>query len=380
MKNIRYGLALMAAVLMLSGCGKGDELNKEGLRLYGEGKFTEAVTQFEAAIVEDNKEPAYYNNMGMAYLELKMYDAAESAFQMALSLEEEDKTAYRGLGILQLREGNYKEAVTSFAKAIELAGNKIGEAEYDCMLYKAEAELGMEDYTAAISTYGALVGADGKNVDYRYLRGRAYLMQGSLEDALGEFDAGIAHAPKDYDYYMNIYALLNARGYAEEGKDYLKSALTIGGDSDEVHLYRGEIQYLLGNCSSAIAEYNAVKGKMSSRHLLYLGLSYTQMGDTANAYDTYMRAVEQEADNAAIYEELGRMKMEEGDYRMAINFFEQGIALNDPDLLWNMKYSEAICYEYLHDYGTALQKFEALNAQFGERPEVTHEIEFLKTR
>lgn len=380
MKNVRYGLLLMAAVLMLCGCGKGDEWNEAGLRLFNEGKYTEAIAQFEEAIVEDNKEPAYYDNIGMAYLELGDYEEAESAFQMALNLDDKDKAAYRGLGILQLRQGRYQEAVASFATAVEMAGNKIGAAEYDCMLYKAEAELGMEDYASAIATYGVLVDADEKNTGYHYLRGRAYLMQGSLENALAEFDAGIAHAPKDYDYYLNIYALLNARGYAEEGKAYLESALTIGGETDEVHLYRGEIQYFMENYSSAIAEFNAVKGKMDSRYLIYLGLSYTRMGDTANAYDTYMRAVEQEPDNAALYEELGRMKMEEGDYRMAIHFFEQGIVLNDPEFQWSLKYSEAICYEYLHEYATALTKFEALNTEFGEREEVTHEIEFLRTR
>ena len=382
MRRGRYRILIAGAVLlMLTGCGaKGTKQNEAGLELYREGRYAEAITEFEEAIVENNKESQYYDNMGMAYLELGDYASAGSAFQMALNLSEKDKAAYRGMGILYLREGRYEEAIAALATAVEMAGNKIGEAEYDCLLYKAEAELGKGDYAGAIGTYGILVDSEPKNADYRYLRGRAYLMQGSLENALDEFDAGTANAPKNYEYYINIYALLSERGYEAEGREYLQDALTIGGDSDEVHLYRGRIQYLLENYSSAAAEFNAAKSGMESQDLIRLGLCYSRMGDSESAYNTYMKAVDQEPENAALYEQLGLMKMEDGDYRMAISFFEKGIAQNDPDLQWNLKYCEAICYENLYEFDTALEKFETLNAEFGERQEVTHEIEFLRTR
>lgn len=382
MRKFRQILLLTCILLLLGGCasGKGEELNQEGLKKFRDGQFEQAIAAFEGAIVEDNRESAYYDNMGMAYLELADYASAESAFQMALNLSEKDKYAYRGLGITYLRQERYEEAVAAFFTAIEMAGTKVGQAEYDTLLYRAEAELGMGDYAGAIATYGILVEAEPKNADYRYLRGRAFLMQGSLENARKEFDAGVTNAPKDYAYYMNIYKLLDERGYAEEGKEYLKNALTIGGDSDEIHQYRGEIQYLLENYSSAAAEFHAVKSSMDSSYLILYGTSYSRMGDAQAAYGVYQEALEQAEEKALLYRELALLKMEEGDYRTALSFLEQGIALNDDSVQKDLKYAEAICYEYLHDYRTALEKLEAWQAEFGGSPEAIHELEFLRTR
>lgn len=382
MRKIKQILWLGIFLLLLGGCGsgKGEELNQEGLKKFREGQFSEAVAAFEGAIVEDNREPLYYDNMGMAYLEMGDYASAESAFQMALNLSEKDKYAYRGLGITYLRQGRYEEAVAAFFTAIEMAGTKVGQAEFDTLLYRAEAELGMGDYAGAIATYGILVEAEPKNADYRYLRGRAFLMQGSLENAREEFDAGVTNAPKDYAYYMNIYKLLDERGYTEEGKEYLKSALTIGGDSDEIHQYRGEIQYLLENYSSAAAEFEAVKSSLDSGYLIFYGTCYSRMGDAQEAYRIYMEALEEAPKKAPLYQELALLKMEEGDYRAALGFLEQGIALEDASVQKELKYAEAVCYEYLYEYRTALERFEAWEAEFGGSPESAHEIEFLRTR
>lgn len=382
MKKRKQILLLGFLVLLLGGCasGKGEDLNQEGLKRFREGAFSEAVTAFEEAIVENNRESLYYDNMGMAYLEMEDYASAESAFQMALNLSEKDKYAYRGLGIAYLRQGRYEEAVAAFFTAIEMAGTKVGQAEFDTLLYRAEAEIGMGDYAGAAATYKILVEAEPKNADYRYLLGRVFLMQGSLEEALAEFDQGVSNAPKDYVYYVNIYKLLDERGYAEEGKNYLKSALTIGGDSDEIHQYRGEIQYLLENYSSAAAEFGAAKDSLDSRYLLFYGTCYSRMGDGQTAYEIYMKALEQSEEKAPLYQELALLKMDEGDYRAALSFLEQGIALNDVSVQKDLKYAEAVCYEYLHEYRTALERFEAWQAEFGGSPEATHEIEFLRTR
>ena len=128
MRRGRYRILIAGAVLlMLTGCGaKGTKQNEAGLELYREGRYAEAITEFEEAIVENNKESQYYDNMGMAYLELGDYASAGSAFQMALNLSEKDKAAYRGMGILYLREGRYEEAIAALATAVEMAGNKIG--------------------------------------------------------------------------------------------------------------------------------------------------------------------------------------------------------------------------------------------------------------
>ena len=45
-----------------------------------------------------------------------------------------------------------------------------------------------------------------------------------------------------------------------------------------------------------------------------------------------------------------------------------------------LKFNEAVCYEYLGDFAKALELFRAYAAEYGTDARVAHEIAFLETR
>ena len=45
-----------------------------------------------------------------------------------------------------------------------------------------------------------------------------------------------------------------------------------------------------------------------------------------------------------------------------------------------LKFNEAVCYEYLGDFSKALELFRAYAAEYGTDEQVAHEIAFLETR
>ena len=76
------------------------------------------------------------------------------------------------------------------------------------------------------------------------------------------------------------------------------------------------------------------------------------------------------------------------DYDRALEAVEEGIALlenkslneHDDEVLKSLMFSKASCYEYMSDYNTALECFNAYIEKYGEDEAVSHEVAFLKSR
>ena len=73
----KSAILISALVLAATGCsdsGKGGSDNSQGLSYYNKGQYHSAVTSFEAAIAANKKNPDYYTNLGMTYIELENYE------------------------------------------------------------------------------------------------------------------------------------------------------------------------------------------------------------------------------------------------------------------------------------------------------------------
>jgi tetratricopeptide (TPR) repeat protein len=73
-------------------------------------------------------------------------------------------------------------------------------------------------------------------------------------------------------------------------------------------------------------------------------------------------------------------KIEAGEYEEALKVFEAGSASAAGLTLQQLKFNEAVCYEYLGRYDKALQLFESYVEEFGSDEKAEHEIAFLVTR
>lgn len=61
--------------------------NNLGLVLYNQDKYAAAAREFEAAIVADDKVASRQVNLGLAYMSLRQFTKAESAFKRAMKLD-----------------------------------------------------------------------------------------------------------------------------------------------------------------------------------------------------------------------------------------------------------------------------------------------------
>jgi len=94
-----------------------------GLSLFAEGKFEEAIDNYDKAIgVKSGYADVYaYNNKGAAYAALNQYQLAIENFNKGIALNPYDFKAYNNRGVVYSELRQYQLAMNDFNEAIRLA-------------------------------------------------------------------------------------------------------------------------------------------------------------------------------------------------------------------------------------------------------------------
>lgn len=160
----------------------------------------------------------------------------------------------------------------------------------------------------------------------------------------------------------------------------------VGKLEKDVLKYRAEAEYLMGDFNKASSSYEMLtKLYEKEDYFKYMklvsdGQGYEEAEDYGNACISYEAAIEIDSEQAEVYNRIGLCKMKEGNYSEAIGFFQQGEALNDPEVSPLLLYNEAVSYEFMGDFQMALSKLEGYVEIYGTDEAIDRELAFLKTR
>lgn len=168
----------------------------------------------------------------------------------------------------------------------------------------------------------------------------------------------------------------------------------VGAFEEEVLLYRAEAEYQLGDYAAALHTYQILL-KEDKRNLVYqkgVAIGLMETGDLEGA-------LAMDVINAHVYNRMAKAQIEAGQYEDALNCVTLGITALDEDaalrasgkdgiytaeealsIRRNLAFNEAVVYEYMSDYETALKLFESYVSAYGPDEEVQREITFLQTR
>ena len=112
---VAAGLSLVIA----AGCGSvaSRGINAEGVRLFEQSRYDEAVQQFLQAVYEDPNDPDGYYNLAATYHRMGTLNQrpsdlkqAEHYYRMCLDRAPEHRECYRGLAVLLAEQGQAEEA------------------------------------------------------------------------------------------------------------------------------------------------------------------------------------------------------------------------------------------------------------------------------
>jgi tetratricopeptide (TPR) repeat protein len=115
------GAAVIAALGMvfLAGCGTitAQGKNAEGVRLFNQARYQDALTRFQDAANDDPRNAdAYYNlasvyhRLGIANKDSSMLAQAEHYYNLCLDRDENHRECYRGLAVLLAQQNRNEEA------------------------------------------------------------------------------------------------------------------------------------------------------------------------------------------------------------------------------------------------------------------------------
>lgn len=101
----------------------------EGIELYEQGKYQEAIKCFDKAIKINPDNASACVNKGVALKNLDKYQEAIKCFDQAIKINSADAAIYYNKGVAFEYLGNYQEAIKSYNQALKVNPDYTGAKE-----------------------------------------------------------------------------------------------------------------------------------------------------------------------------------------------------------------------------------------------------------
>lgn len=306
------------------------------------------------------------------------YETALEHFTAAEEVAEDAQQIARGRGIAYLGLASYKEAIEQFLLALSYSDEFVDNFDFDTNYYLATAYFKNGQSEEAEKVYSAIL-ALRDDRDAHFLRGISLLEQDKLSEAKADFDIALSRDASDYDMRIEVAKVLEERGYDTDAKAYLQAAL--GNNEKKISAYeKGRLSYYMGDYEAARNYLESGKGSKDADTILLLGQTYEKLGDYNYAASIYSNYLTQNPGDVIIYNRLGMCKLQSGDARSALDFFEQALALEDPSMTQTLKFNQIVAYEYLGEFDQAAVLMKNYLQIYPDDKDAVREYEFLKSR
>ncbi len=311
-----------------------DNLNEAGNELYKEGKYEEAIAQYNQAIQVDGNRFIFFYNRGSAYLELDNHYSAIADFTRSIELNPKYKQAWNQRGEAKSNLGDQSSAIADFKQSLEL------DPMYeDALLNLGIAQYNLEEYQDAIESFRALTSLDSTNGLYQYNLAYTYSQASESSLAIPHFKLALQNG-HDLVNTNNMIGISYYRleDYAS-ATTYFREVVSLEGNNPVYLLNLGKSYYEIDSLEKAI-NYISESLKLSAENddaLNHLGLSYYKQGDYGSAITYFTEAIKFNPDNAYYFDNRAFAKAGMMNYTGAVADFTESIDLysKDPEVYYN---------------------------------------------
>lgn len=317
-------------------------------------------------------------SQGMELIEQLDYQGAMSKFEEAAVQEENPRLIARGRGIAYMGMTEYEKAQECFLEALALSDGRVQDIDFDINYYLAAAYAKCGEYAKARQTYDAIIQLRPEEEAF-FLRGSVILNLGDYNAAKADFDTVVEMNSKNYDRLIQIYEALAQAGYREAGQEYLSKVLNAE-DANLSHFDMGRIYYFMGEYQQACLELEQAREDGNEASCLYLGKSYEALGDYNYASNVYNSYISGSGGSGQLYNQLGLCEMAKKDYTSALEAFQDGLELGEPEMRQTLSFNEIVAYEYLGDFETAATLLNSYLTLYPDDEVALREQQFLSTR
>ncbi|NES69991.1 MAG: tetratricopeptide repeat protein [Okeania sp. SIO2D1] len=178
---------------------------EKAVKHYNEGKYEEAIADFNQAIRLNPKYAKAYNGRGLVYTLLEKNEKALADYNQAIRLNPKYAQAYNNRGIVYRRQGKNEKALADYNQAIQLNPK----------------------YARAYNN-----------------RGLVYRKQGENEKALADFNQAIRFNPKYARAYHNRGLIHKGNKNIEKARSDLKKAADLHKQQGNQKFYQDSLDQL----------------------------------------------------------------------------------------------------------------------------------------
>ncbi len=165
-------------------------------------EHTQAIENMKRALDYDGKNPKYHYWMGRVLNDAKKIDDAIAEWNQALELDPKYADALESMGHVYFEQNKLTLAIEFFNKVLGVDPSRIA-----VRALIGDAQMKVEDWGAAITSYTRAIEADPDNKEliYVYFRlGQAYQEKGNAKEAIVWYRKSIEVEPNNADAYRSI--------------------------------------------------------------------------------------------------------------------------------------------------------------------------------
>lgn len=274
--------------------------NNLGGALTAQGKYDEAIEQFDLALKLRPKWEMAQNNLGIALLDQGKLQDAITSFQAAITIKPDYGEAHINLGIALARQGKLDEAIVQYRKALEIspsaeAHNRLGGA----LERQGKTEAAAQHYATALVINPGFAEAQVNLASI-------FIAQGKFGPAKEHLLAAVKSNPDLAAAHNNLGNSLAGLGDLDQAAaEYLRT-LKLQPDNPQAHLNLANLMARHGQLNEAILHYSAVLKQQPDLAQAHINLAYilNQQGKVDKAIDHYRAALRSDPHAAVALENL----------------------------------------------------------------------------
>lgn len=274
--------------------------------------------------------PVSYNNLGVAYVNLKMHEEAAKCFIEAIALNPQYAEGHCNLGSSQREAGLLKDSLYSFDEAIRLFPNY-----RDAYLNKGKALFDLKEFSLSLECFTIASKLDPTSGESFSHIGKALLRLGRYDDAIESYQKSVVLNPNDADAYMDFGGALKKMKRLDEALTCYEKAIKLKPANPQAYNNRGNVLKDLKRFDDALASYEkAIELKL----------------DYAEAYNNRGNA----------FKDMQRLEEALADYEKAASFKPDYVEAN-----WNKSLALLLAGRYLEgweQYEWRLKKQDSLDS------------------
>ena len=200
---------------------KADDLVDSGRAAMESGNLPVAIALLKRATEVDPKNKYAWNNLGLAYFQMRENEQAIAAFQKQIEVNPYDEYAWNNLGRVYWNDRKYDDAVNAFNKQLE---------NYPLDKF-AHANLGVmysewHKYDQAVVELGKAASLTPDSAELQVSLGDAYLNLGQDDKALATFDHAVELSATPLVWNNIAYQLSLKKSHLDRAQQYAESAVS----------------------------------------------------------------------------------------------------------------------------------------------------------